>query len=202
MVSLVDSNKQYILAEATRTLSLYTQNAERKEDEVWLGHSVIARADAVCPHALNSTYTALEENGDEYSTNAMIVPDCRKDPRFRDRDYVVSEPGVRFYAGVPITTKNGHRIGIYAVSDEKPRDALSAADVRFLEDVAATVMEHLELAKDRDARNTGQRMVNGYVLLLEALLEGLDIPLKHLWLSFTDYGTFYAGSPTSYNVPA
>ncbi|CAI6338945.1 unnamed protein product [Periconia digitata] len=161
MVSLIDSNKQYILAEATQTLSLQTQSAERKEDEVWLGHSVIARNDAVCHHAFNSIYTAREENGEEYVANALIIPDCREDSRFCTRDYVVAEPGVRFYAGVPITTKNGHRIGVYAVSDEKPRASLCAADVRFLEDVAATVMEHLELAKNSDARNSGERMVNG-----------------------------------------
>jgi hypothetical protein len=40
MVSLIDSNRQYILAEATRTLSLFTPSAEREEDEVWLGKYV------------------------------------------------------------------------------------------------------------------------------------------------------------------
>ncbi|PVH97697.1 hypothetical protein DM02DRAFT_567529 [Periconia macrospinosa] len=160
MVSLIDSNKQYILAEATRSLSLKTNSAQGG-DEVWLGNSVIASADAVCPYTFSSTYQAEEDNGEKYVANALVISDCREDSRFCYRDYVIAEPGVRFYAGVPITTKNGHRIGVYAVSDEKPRDSLSAVDVRFLEDVAATIMEHLELAKDSDARNTGQRMVNG-----------------------------------------
>ncbi|KAF2641630.1 hypothetical protein P280DRAFT_469219 [Massarina eburnea CBS 473.64] len=167
MVSLIDSKHQYVLAEATRTLSLFTQSAEQKEDEVWLGHSVIARADAVCHHCFTSMYTTTETNGEEYIAEALIVPDCREDPRFASKDYVVSEPGVRFYAGVPIVTKNGHRIGVYAVSDEKPRDGLRAADVRFLQDVAAAVMEHLELAKASDARATGERMVRGLTEFIE-----------------------------------
>lgn len=50
---------------------------------------------------------------------------------------------------------------MYAVSDERPRDGLSAADMRFMQDVAAAVMEHLELAKDSDDRVKGERMVRG-----------------------------------------
>jgi hypothetical protein len=35
MVSLIDSNRQYILAEATRTVSLFSPSAEHPGDEVW-----------------------------------------------------------------------------------------------------------------------------------------------------------------------
>jgi hypothetical protein len=167
MVSLIDSDRQYILAEATRTLSLLGHSAEKPEDEVWLGNTIIARNDAVCYHCFNSTYTALEQNGDEYKTKCMVISDCREDPRFADRDYVTGEPGVRFYAGVPITTKSGYQIGVYAVSDEKPRHGLSANDVRFMEDVAAAVMEHLELAKKADDRHNGERMVRGLAEFIE-----------------------------------
>jgi GAF domain-containing protein len=111
MISLIDSNRQYILAEATKTVSLFQAQAERPEDEVWLGNAVLNKTDAVCYHTFSSTYTAKEKNGDTLTAECMVVPDCRLDPRFADKDYVVSEPGVRFYAGVPIITKAGHRIG-------------------------------------------------------------------------------------------
>jgi signal transduction histidine kinase len=97
----------------------------------------------------------------------MVVPDCRLDPRFADKDYVKGGPGVRFYAGVPIITRAGHRIGVYAVSDENPRDSISAAEVRFMQDVAAAVMEHLELAKHSDERIKGERMVKGLTQFIE-----------------------------------
>ncbi|RYP77668.1 hypothetical protein DL771_001036 [Monosporascus sp. 5C6A] len=168
MVSLIDSSRQYILAEATRTLSLYSNEADRPEDEIWLGNTIIARYDAVCHYTLGSTYTAKEENGGTYKTECLVIPDCRQDPRLADRDYVQGEPGVRFYAGVPIVTKAGYHIGVYAVSDEKPREeGLSAADVRFMEDMAATIMEHLELAKDSDDRTKGERMVRGLTEFIE-----------------------------------
>jgi signal transduction histidine kinase len=167
MVSLIDSNRQYILAEATRTVSLFSPSAERPGDEVWLGNAILNKFDAVCYHTFASSYTSKEENGDQYKAECMVIPDCRLDPRFADRDYVKGEPGVRFYAGVPIITRAGHRIGVYAVSDEKPRDGISAAEVRFMQDVAAAIMEHLELAKDSDDRVKGERMVKGLTQFIE-----------------------------------
>ncbi|KAH7411899.1 hypothetical protein DE146DRAFT_603098 [Phaeosphaeria sp. MPI-PUGE-AT-0046c] len=167
MVSLIDSTRQYILAEATRTVSLFTPSAEHVEDEVWLGNAILNRFDAVCHHTFSSRHSAKETNGNPYEAECLFIPDCRLDPRFADRDYVKGEPGVRFYAGVPIITKAGHRIGVYAVSDEKPRDSISAAEVRFMQDVAAAVMEHLELAKDSDDRIKGERMVKGLTSFIE-----------------------------------
>jgi signal transduction histidine kinase len=167
MVSLIDSRRQYILAEATRTVSLFSAAAERPEDEVWLGNAILNKTDAVCYHTFTATYGAKEDHGGTYDAACMVVPDCRLDPRFADKDYVTGEPGVRFYAGVPIITKAGHHIGVYAVSDEKPRDGLSAAEVRFMQDVAAAVMEHLELAKDSDDRIKGERMVCGLTDFIE-----------------------------------
>lgn len=167
MVSLIDSNRQYILAEATRTLSLFSPTAEKPEDEVWLGNAILNKTDAVCYHTFSSTYTAREEDGGTYTAEGMVIPDCRADPRFADKDYVKGEPGVKFYAGVPIITKLGHRIGVYAVSDEKPRTGISAAELRFMADVAAAVMEHLELAKDSLDRSKGERMVRGLTQFIE-----------------------------------
>jgi signal transduction histidine kinase/GAF domain-containing protein len=167
MVSLIDSSRQYILAEATRTLSLQSESAEVEADDLWLGHTILKRDDAVCHHTFDSTYTAIEQDGRPYTANCLVIPDCREDERFSKRDYVVSEPGVRFYAGVPITTKAGHIIGVYAVSDERPRDGLRAAEVKFMQDVSVAVMEHLELAKDSDARVAGERMVRGLTEFIE-----------------------------------
>ncbi|KAJ4348262.1 uncharacterized protein N0V89_009634 [Didymosphaeria variabile] len=166
MVSLIDSTRQYILAEATRSLSLSNQSTD-SGDDLWLGHAIIARNEAVCHHSLDSKYRAVDSRGETYTTNAAIIPDCRLDPRVLDKDYVQSEPGVRFYAGVPITTKNGHRIGVFAVSDDKPREGLSAEEVRFMEDISAAVMEHLELAKESDDRSKGERMVRGLTDFIE-----------------------------------
>ncbi|KAF2444074.1 putative histidine kinase HHK9p [Karstenula rhodostoma CBS 690.94] len=166
MVSLIDSTRQYILAEATRSLSLSNHSTD-SGDDLWLGHAIIARNEAVCHHTFGCKYSAVDGNGETYTTHAMVIPDCRLDMRVSDKDYVTSEPGVRFYAGVPITTRNGYRIGVFAVSDDKPRDALSAAELKAMEDISEAVMEHLELAKESDDRSKGERMVRGLTAFIE-----------------------------------
>ena len=52
----------------------------------------------------------------------MIVPDAMLDPRFMENPYVVSKPGVRFYAGVPLQTRDGYNIGSLCIVDGKPRE--------------------------------------------------------------------------------
>lgn len=143
MVSLIDSTQQYILAEATKTLSLISDERHQPGDEVWLGNTIIKRSDAVCHHCFGQKHTAQDSNGEKYTTEALIIPDMRLNDRFKDKDYVKQEPGVVFYAGVPIKTKSGHRIGVYAVSDERSRHGLTVDELVFMEDVATAVMEHV-----------------------------------------------------------
>ena len=78
------------------------------------------------------------------TAKGLVVPDCRLDDRFKDRPYVQSEPGVRFYAGVPIYSRNGYMIGACAVSDDLPRDTLKVEELRLMQETAQSVIEHLE----------------------------------------------------------
>ncbi|KAH7173406.1 uncharacterized protein B0J16DRAFT_311219 [Fusarium flagelliforme] len=188
MVSLIDTNNQYILAEATRSLRLGTLEDEQStpnnapdnapdnkktssladyNSELWLGTSILNRPDAVCEHCLNNTCTGRDPDGTTYTASGLIVPDCRLDDRFKSRVYVQSEPGVRFYAGVPIFSRKGYKIGAYAVSDERPRDGLSIEDVKFMQSVAQAVTEHLEWARDRVDRFKGERIVRGLATFIE-----------------------------------
>ncbi|KAF5019371.1 hypothetical protein F66182_8621 [Fusarium sp. NRRL 66182] len=177
MVSLIDSSHQYILAEATRNLRLGCLEAEADgvdaskaqddDSDLWLGTSVLSRPDAVCEHCLADTCTARDPDGKSYSASGLIVSDCRLDTRFESRVYVTSEPGVRFYAGVPIFSRKGYKIGTYSVSDERPRGGLSIEDLKFMQSVAQAAMEHLEWARDRVDRFKGERIVRGLATFIE-----------------------------------
>ncbi|MBW3657709.1 MAG: GAF domain-containing sensor histidine kinase [Actinobacteria bacterium] len=76
--------------------------------------------------------------------DTWIVNDAAVDPRTLDNPLVRGELGLRFYAGVPLTTADGHGLGTLNVIDVEPRE-LSGDQLASLEDLAALVMDELEL---------------------------------------------------------
>ena len=73
----------------------------------------------------------------------LIVPDTREDERFHDNPQVISDVGIRFYAGVPLVTPDGYRIGALCVKDTRPR-TLSSDALRALEALGRQVVAQLE----------------------------------------------------------
>lgn len=73
-----------------------------------------------------------------------LVADASVDPRTLANPLVAGEFGFRFYAGVPLTTYDGHNLGTLCVIDVVPRET-SAEEVATLTDLASVVMDELEL---------------------------------------------------------
>jgi serine/threonine protein kinase len=76
-----------------------------------------------------------------------VVTDARVDPRALANPLVAGSMGLRFYAGVPLTTREGHNLGTLCVIDQEPRE-FTEAETATLEDLAAMVMNELELRLD------------------------------------------------------
>ncbi|HLJ63218.1 MAG TPA: PAS domain S-box protein, partial [Stellaceae bacterium] len=73
-----------------------------------------------------------------------LVPDATRDPRFTDNPLVTSGM-VRFYAGAPLITRDGYRVGALCIIDSIPRHDINASDLIYLERLANVVMDELEL---------------------------------------------------------
>jgi len=77
--------------------------------------------------------------------DVMVVLDALDDERFADNPLVVGEPRIRFYAGAPLRTPDGLRIGTLCIIDRRPRVEFSATDRAMLAELAAIVVDEFEL---------------------------------------------------------
>ena len=85
-----------------------------------------AREHSFCAHTIETSVT-------------LIVRDALEDPRFADNPLVTGEHRIRFYAGAPIITPEGHVLGTVCVIDTKPR-TLTPIQITALEALARHTM--------------------------------------------------------------
>ena len=77
----------------------------------------------------------------------LIILDAVKDPRFSSNPLVLGPPFIRFYAGNPLTTQTGEKIGTVCLIDTQPRKTFTAEDRKNLTDLAALVMDRMEMRR-------------------------------------------------------
>jgi diguanylate cyclase (GGDEF)-like protein len=89
------------------------------------------RSIAFCHHAIQQD-------------QVMVVEDAIHDPRFQENPLVIQDPSIRFYAGAPLTSNDGHKLGTLCVIDRVPRH-LDPDERLLLQDLAALVVDEMEL---------------------------------------------------------
>ena len=81
----------------------------------------------------------------------MEIPDARDDARFAANPFVRNDPGIRFYAGAPLTLPCGERVGSLCVIDTHAR-RLTSAQRHTLVSLAGLATQALTMRRDLIAR--------------------------------------------------
>lgn len=99
----------------------------------------------------------------------LIIEDTEADPRFCDNPFVRGAPGLRSYAGAPLTMPDGYQIGALCTADVNPR-TFSASEVGVLQRLADIVVHELEL-RQRAAIDplTGLKQRRAFLEILDAV---------------------------------
>ncbi len=71
------------------------------------------------------------------------IPDALQDTRFADNPLVIGAPFIRFYAGMPLRSPDGYRVGTLCIIDPQPR-RLDARERDILRDLARCVEQELD----------------------------------------------------------
>lgn len=77
------------------------------------------------------------------SDDTLVIEDTNKDARLKDNPLVHDNPGIRFYAGTPLVTTDGFRLGTLCVLDMQP-STLTRVQKRTLEVLSRQVVFLLE----------------------------------------------------------
>lgn len=158
-------------------VSLVDENRQWFKSCVGLNATETSRDISFCGHAIAHD-------------DILMIPDARADERFHDNPLVVGEPGIRFYAGCPLTVPDGSKLGTLCLIDVRPRE-LGEEDRALLRDLAhmaeqeiaavhlATMDELTELSNRRGFEALSQHALN--------VCKRLD---KHATLLFFDLNDF------------
>jgi CheY-like chemotaxis protein len=135
------------------------------QHRVWLKAKVGLEFDEIPRERSFSAHVILR-------SDALLVLDPLADPTFAD-DFLVTEIGIRFLAGMPLITSNHQAIGALAVMDQVPH-LLTAEQLDCLHILARRIICELELRHTREAQSPHQglalapsRQRSGTVLLVE-----------------------------------
>ncbi len=124
----------YICGTPIALISLIDLNRQWFKARLGLSEQETARDVSFCAHAITQS-------------GPLVVRDALDDNRFRDNPMVTSDPHIRFYAGSPLISPEGFKLGTLCVIDRVPRD-LNPEQIAALRMLGNQVMTQLDLRRE------------------------------------------------------
>ena len=158
-------------------VSLVDENRQWFKSCVGLDVTETPRDISFCGHAI-------------LGSDIFVIPDATKDERFADNPLVVNEPNIRFYAGCPLRSLNGSKMGTLCIIDQKP-GKFDEEDLETLRDLASMVERELaavQLATLDELTNITNR--RGFMLLAKhslSLCAREKIPASLIFLDLNKF---------------
>ncbi|EME44857.1 hypothetical protein DOTSEDRAFT_70797 [Dothistroma septosporum NZE10] len=169
LVMLTCKEREFVLSDMTRTTSLQYDYFEDPLDAPWLGTCSFPRSGSINDSVIDEWQEAREVREppaevDHFYTEGVsphyhIVSDLRHNARYRDIVMTRHAPWARFCLSVPLRGGHGSVIGSIVVVDDKPRHGVSAMEMKLMEDMSDTVVEHLEAVRVGVQRQRGDRLL-------------------------------------------
>ena len=119
------------------------------EQRAWLKAKIGLELDAIPRVQSFSAHAILQ-------SDALIVPDPLSDERFTN-SFLVTEVGIRFYAGIPLVSAKGHAVGTLAAMD-RILHLLTEEQIDSLKILARRIVHELELRRTREGRSGHSRL--------------------------------------------
>ncbi|KAI5235800.1 hypothetical protein E4T43_09030 [Aureobasidium subglaciale] len=143
LVSLIDRDTQYYVAESTRTMDLHDPYKFVDQDDGPLAlNESHPKTGILCAETIRAVIGAAKQPA------YFEICDLGADPRFSKLN-IVEDLKLAYYCGVPIRTSNQIVIGTVFILDDKVREPISLEHVLFLTSMADNVMVHLENRKQQ-----------------------------------------------------
>ncbi|KAF2502985.1 hypothetical protein BU16DRAFT_521613 [Lophium mytilinum] len=171
-VSLIDGKHQYIVAEATKTVSLKDSKRCSPGDEVYLGTSQLDISWGVCPGTMKlftdeTGKLAIDSANITADSHRYIIRDFQADPEYSERPYVKGWPYMRCYVEVPLISPAGYVIGSYCIVDNRLRDDLDDECVSVLTETSHAIMEHLENMRIKTMQSRTNHLLEGLGMFMD-----------------------------------
>lgn len=173
-ISIIDHQAQHVIAEATRSISVFDQKLRDADDALLFGAQSLPLGWSLCSGTLG-VYSGepgpyLDDPSNHANKDFVIIADLRSEGKTKNVPAVrYLAPVLRYYVQVPLRSPSGSVLGAICTFDSKPRKP-DPHNALALQEVARLVVQHLENSRMKEDHRRAELLLSG----LSHFIQGQD----------------------------